>query len=228
MPISKASSNAVAAATKGDLVVGNATNDSGVLPIGTTGQILTVAAGTAAWATPATPITTKSYSLLSTTSMSGSSTITISGISNVDDIMVLLDDVGTASGDEMVRIRLNGSSANEYKFFGNSIFPSLSPVTAQNISNFNGNVESAISVFARSNGTGSVGNGAVRISGCNTTGIKVYTSTGGASALSGQQQQRIMNIQGVWNNAAKVTSVQIINDFGRTFNSGSIYVYVAA
>jgi len=37
----------------GDLIVGTADNTAARLPIGTTGQILTVAAGTASWATPA-------------------------------------------------------------------------------------------------------------------------------------------------------------------------------
>lgn len=56
MPISKASSSAVAPAAKGDLVVGNATNDSGVLAVGTANQVLTVDSSTATglkWAAPA-------------------------------------------------------------------------------------------------------------------------------------------------------------------------------
>jgi hypothetical protein len=37
----------------GDLIVGTADNTIGIIPIGTTGQTLTVAGGTATWATPA-------------------------------------------------------------------------------------------------------------------------------------------------------------------------------
>ena len=47
MAITKASSSAVAPAAKGDLVVGNATNDSGVLAVGTAAQVLTVDSSTA-------------------------------------------------------------------------------------------------------------------------------------------------------------------------------------
>jgi hypothetical protein len=78
MPITKASSNAVAPAAKGDLVVGNATNDSGVLGVGANGTVLTAASGQATglqWATPVSG----SMTLLTTTTLSGTST-TITGI----------------------------------------------------------------------------------------------------------------------------------------------------
>jgi hypothetical protein len=79
MPITKASSNAVAPAAKGDLVVGNATNDSGVLGVGSTDQVLTVDSTTATglkWATASAG----GMTLLSTTTLSGTTT-TISSIS---------------------------------------------------------------------------------------------------------------------------------------------------
>ena len=56
MPITKASGNSVTAAAKGDLVVGNATNDSGVLSVGANNTVLTADSSTATglkWATPA-------------------------------------------------------------------------------------------------------------------------------------------------------------------------------
>ena len=47
MPITKASGNSVTAAAKGDLVVGNATNDSGVLSVGANNTVLTADSSTA-------------------------------------------------------------------------------------------------------------------------------------------------------------------------------------
>jgi len=73
MPITKASSNAVAPAAKGDLVVGNATNDSGILAVGSANQVLTVDSSTATglkWATASAG----GMTLLSTTNLSGTAT----------------------------------------------------------------------------------------------------------------------------------------------------------
>jgi len=47
MPITKASSSAVAPGAKGELVVGNATNDSGILSVGANNTVLTADSSTA-------------------------------------------------------------------------------------------------------------------------------------------------------------------------------------
>jgi hypothetical protein len=77
MPITKATASSIAA--KGDLVVGSATNDASVLAVGSANQVLTVDSSTATglkWAAPSSG----SLTLLSTTTLSGSST-DITGIS---------------------------------------------------------------------------------------------------------------------------------------------------
>ena len=78
MAITKASSNAVAPAAKGDLIAGTTTNDSGVLAVGANGTVLTAASGQATgleWATPSSG----GMTLLSTTTLSGATT-TLSSI----------------------------------------------------------------------------------------------------------------------------------------------------
>jgi hypothetical protein len=112
MPITKASSNAVAAAAKGDLVVGNATNDSGVLAVGSTDQVLTVDSSTATglkWAA----VAGGGYTSLASGSLSGSS-VTLSSISGAyRDLVLVLENV-LQSGDSL-GMRVNGSSSNGYR-----------------------------------------------------------------------------------------------------------------
>jgi hypothetical protein len=109
MPITKASSNAVAAAAKGDLVVGNATNDSGVLAVGSTDQVLTVDSSTATglkWATASSG----GMTLLSTTTLSGATT-TISSISGAyTDLYVLIYGMTGGNSDSKFRIAPNAST----------------------------------------------------------------------------------------------------------------------
>lgn len=79
MPISKATSNAAAPAAKGDLVVGSATNDSGVLAVGSAAQVLTVDSTTATglkWATPASSSPASTFNWITNAESTSSSSYT--------------------------------------------------------------------------------------------------------------------------------------------------------
>lgn len=102
MPITKASSSAVAPGAKGQLVVGNATNDSGILGVGANGTVLTADSAEATgvkWATPAAggkvlqvvQATTSTPANLSTTSFTDTNiTATITPTSATSKVLVMV------------------------------------------------------------------------------------------------------------------------------------------
>lgn len=116
MAITKATASSIAPAAKGDLVVGSATNDAGVLAVGTNTHIL-VADSTETlgmkWAAPAAG---GGFTLLSTTTLSGAS-VTVSGISGAyQDLYIYLDRFYPATNDRTIRMRLNGDTGSNYRF----------------------------------------------------------------------------------------------------------------
>jgi hypothetical protein len=157
MAITKASSSAVAPAAKGDLVVGNATNDSGVLAVGSTDQVLTVDSSTATglkWAAPSSG----SMTLLSTTSLSGATT-TISGISgSYTDLRMIIFGVTNPTSSSNFVIKPNGGTSNTYGAGVNSATASsLNGVTIKpclrNIQYNNANNAFIVTIFDYANTT---------------------------------------------------------------------------
>jgi hypothetical protein len=113
MAITKATASSIAPAAKGDLVVGSATNDAAVLGVGSNDQVLTADSSTATglkWATPAAG----AYTLLSTTTLSGTTTnITSISTSYKFLYVVYFGIYGTVDGNE-VKIRFNNDSGSNY------------------------------------------------------------------------------------------------------------------
>jgi len=108
MPITKASSSAVAPGAKGELVVGNATNDSGIVSVGANGTVLTADSAEATgvkWAAAGGG----GLTLLSTTTLSGNFT-TISGISTAyTNLFIVINNPHTNTGGIM-QINPNGTT----------------------------------------------------------------------------------------------------------------------
>jgi hypothetical protein len=92
--------------TTGDTIYASAANTPARLGIGTTGQVLTVASGIPSWATPSSG----GMTLLSTTSMSGTST-TVSSISGAyTNLLIVLYGLSPASTTSAAYVYPNGSS----------------------------------------------------------------------------------------------------------------------
>jgi hypothetical protein len=217
MPITKASSNAVAPAAKGDLVVGNATNDSGVLAVGSTDQVLTVDSSTATglkWATASAG----GMTLISTTTLSGATT-TLSSIPQTYNSLYLI-----------VRGLTFNTSDKGFR---------LSPNDVTNLSNFTGVLDNdgeGPDVKGASSGTIYLSGGTevLRTNANNVWQISInnYTSTTSFkpfnfTGLWGDAAARnvVANIGGVFRSNTAITSLVFDVERTNTFATGTVLLY---
>lgn len=106
--MTKAVSNATAPAAKGDLVIGSGTKVSSVLGVGSNDQVL-MADSTAATGLKWGTVSSGGMTLLSTTTLSGSSTVISSISGSYKDLAILVESV-TLSSAGNVRFLPNGSN----------------------------------------------------------------------------------------------------------------------
>lgn len=253
--------------TLGDLSYGSATaNTNTRLGIGSTGQVLTVAAGVPSWATPTdqTPLTTKGdlftysttdarlgvgtngqvlkansatatglewgsaaaplvWSLISTTSMSGSSTVTLSGL-NYKNLRLFVDSAKSATSNVTFVIRPNGNASDYINIYQSLGTPaSYSPLS---IYGAYGNL-AGISLASTGSSTATTISGYVDFSSADqTTGFKPYQSMGFPSYLAGATDRFSYAQTGLFTAAVAITSIDVLAG-GGTFNAGTLRLYGA-
>jgi hypothetical protein len=205
--------------TLGDLAYSSATaNTNTRLGVGSTGQVLTVAGGVPSWATPAGA--GSNWSLLNSggTALTGATTITVSGISGKDKIMVLIDKA-SASASSRMRIRMNTDTTNVYYVYGISL--------AAGVLDSFGGASSGIDIGSmQSNTAGTVSAGAT-FTGCNSSGVKQHISYGSGSNEGFGTAQEAKWTQGYVNLSATISSISVFSDTGN-FDAGTVYVYTSA
>jgi hypothetical protein len=151
MPITKATASSVAPAAKGDLVVGSATNDAAVLGVGTNDQVLTADSSTATGLKWATAASGGGMTLLSTTTLSGSSTnitsisgsykqlvVFISGISVSSSAYIECQPNSSTSANNFAAINSNPSNNDavyQQSFTNTNLYLNGDPLAASNTNN---------------------------------------------------------------------------------------------
>jgi len=225
MAITKASSNAVAAAAKGDLVVGSATNDSGVLAVGTTNQVLVVDSTTATglkWATPSSSST--SWSLLNSggTALTGAATITVSGISGYNSFMVLVSGASATGAGAQMSIRMNGISTAKYGQYGsNRIMASTYSASQSDVIN---SVSNSIYLGQMSSVASSIVSAYCMITGANQTTFPVFQVAGAGNAPTGNGNQSFTTGGYFDNQSTAISSISLVSDSGN-FDAGTLFIY---
>ena len=166
------------------------------------------------------------WSLLNSggTALTGAATITISGISGKDKIMAIVTSASAGAASE-IDFRLNADTGNNYSGVGVMAVGAFSYGT-NNIRQYS-NTGISVANFARQANEGvDTFAGGITFTGCNSSGIKAFQVTGGATGATGGNQINYIG-QGLWNNSATVTSISILSSVGN-FDAGTIYVYTSA
>lgn len=216
---------ATAIDAKGDLIAGTGADTYARLAVGTNGQYLQADSTAATGLKWASVSAGANWSLVNAggTSLTGATTITVSGISNADTILVLISGASAGGGDD-IGVRLNGDTGSNYYRYGINN-QALSTYAASQFSFLNG-ADTIINVATLSGVTASSCSGYVLLTGCNSSGVKAFNAAGGASA-STSNGQRSYVIGGYYNSSSTISSVSIFSN-GSNFDAGTLFVYTSA
>ena len=210
--------------TKGDLYTFS-TSDARI-GVGANNTVLTADSAEATglkWATPAGA--SQSYSLLSTTSLSGSST-TISGLSGYNKLLILVSSASSTSAATELYMTINGSStATDYAQVGARVMAN-NPYSAsdavrslnnfQNVGNLKwGNIGAATNVLS----------GFMAFEGANSSGIKRFSHASSGAGFTTQDQVGL-STGGTFNDTAAISSITFAWQSG-TLDAGTVYIYVS-
>lgn len=218
-----------AIAAKGDLLVGTAADTLQALTVGTNGYTLVADSATSTglkWAAPAS--SQKNWTLLNAggTSLTGATTITVSGISGADAIMVLVQSGSGATAGAFLSFRFNTDSNNNY-------YPAGLRAIAEGtygagfMRAMEGTATNEIRFTRISNNAGGNCGAGLIMTGCNASGVKVFNATGSYYSSASNQDAEMYAVNGIYNSSSTISSVSVISSSGN-WDNGTVFVYTTA
>jgi hypothetical protein len=210
--------------TKGDLFT--FTTVDARIGVGANGTVLTADSAEATGLKWAAPGAGANWSLLNAggTALTGAATVTVSGISGKDKIMILIAGASSANATSEIGIRLNGDTGANYEVYG-AQFPADAAGGALLLGTRSA-VASMINVASMSGNAASTVAGYVLLTGCNSAGVKMYNAAGGATQ-DGSSSQVGYAVGGLYNSATAISSITVRSTTG-SLDAGTVYVYTSA
>jgi hypothetical protein len=213
--------------TTGDVIYSSSGSTPARLGIGTAGQVLQVNSGATApeWATPGGAGASWTQANVGNEYPGSVSTFTISGISNVDKIMVFVENADSTNVSALVGVVLNtDTTAANYDNAGVRIAPAATySVGILELPLGNGNIR----LCGLSTNAGSTGEGYALITGCNSTNPKVYQAVGGVAPV-GDAGAHANIIGGFYLGTSAISSVSVVLDTGTFVFGTRVFVYTSA
>jgi len=215
---------------KGDIIAATAADTVARLAVGSNDQVLTADSSTATglkWA--ALPTTSQNWSVVAgATSLAGNASVTISGISSADKLMITMANVTSATSGGWISLHINNDTSSIYDHWGLKL---------------KSNATYSTGVFDQYTAGGSVPqtginlgqlgaanknlSATVFIDGGNSSGIKVFQ---GQSGIGDTLNGNVMGVfGGRYTGTSTISSLSIkYNDGANNFSDGYIYVWKSA
>jgi hypothetical protein len=193
---------------------------------GNSGKYLTTNGTDKSWAAVAAG---DNWSLLNAggTALTGAQTVTISGISGKNKILVLVQQASSANVSAQISVGLNGDTGSNYFWCGRR---HSAPAAGYNINMLEDTSGSdtglPLGQTSGGNASGRV-SGYVLLQGCNSSGVKAFTSTGSGNSNSGNGGQFGYALGGYYNSSSTISSVSVFSSTGN-LDAGTVYVYATA
>jgi hypothetical protein len=208
---------------KGNLLVGTGASTYAAQTVGANGTVLTADSAEADGVKWAAVSATKSFALLSTTSLSSTIT-TVSGLSGYDDFLVIIEQATLTSGNSDLRWRFNGNTGSVYTQAGSKYTNGAAYGT--NLGGATGRFASTAMDAGKANSTtGGYVHAALSIRGANSAGLKILSGDSG-NVDSGGSGGENRSWQGFYSDTDVISSISFLT-LASTFSAGTIYVYGA-
>lgn len=179
------------------------------------------------WVTPSTGGGGANWTLLNSggTTLSGAATISVGGISSKDKILLLVKDAKISTTEGWgVQFRLNADSGTKYNYS----YTGINNPASYNVNTVGGYyaIDNAVNIGGSGSGTGSLVNGYALITGCNTSGMKVFQACGNGTAAGGGANNTAQFSNGFYDSTSTISSISVLT--GVNFTSGTMFVYTSA